>query len=120
MNKKYELVVVVDAAASQAKKKSLTEKINKLVEMSGGKVESVEDFGTKELAYPIKKITSGTYTIYTLDQPATAAKLINEKLALEDDVLRHLLTVKEEFLHIKSTMGKKEIGPVMEKTTDSI
>lgn len=95
MKRNYELVVVLDGKATAAKKKTSIEKIEKFIKTLDGKVVDVLDWGVKDLAYPIKKIMSGAYTIFQVELPAAAARVVNEKLRLENDILRYLLMTKE-------------------------
>jgi small subunit ribosomal protein S6 len=92
----YELVVVLDGKATSAKKKSVIAKMEKLIKILGGKLKETEDWGVKELAYNIKKSTSGLFLIFTLELDAKAVKSVPAKLKLEKDILRYLLIRKEE------------------------
>lgn len=96
--KQYELVTVFDGKVTAAKKKAAVEKIEKLVTVLEGKVVETLDWGVKELAYPINKLTSGSYFIFQLELPAPAAKAINEKLRLESEIIRYLLVTKDKEL----------------------
>lgn len=95
MKRNYELVIVLDGKATAAKKKASLEKVEKFIKTLDGKIIDMLDWGVKDLAYPIKKVMSGAYTIFQVELPALAAKTVNEKLRLEDDILRYLLMTKE-------------------------
>lgn len=95
MKRNYELVVVLDGKVTAAKRKTSIEKIEKFVKTLDGKITDMLDWGIKDLAYPISKLYSGSYTIFQLELPAASAKVINEKLRLENDILRYLLMTKE-------------------------
>lgn len=58
---KYELTVVLPEKTTPAKKKSVKEKITKLINNLKGKVLETDDWGEKELAYPIKKSVTGVF-----------------------------------------------------------
>ena len=88
---KYELTVVLDGKATAAKKKRVVEKIKKLISTFKGKVGKVEDWGEKELAFKIKKSTTGIFLHIPLELNPEAAKAINGKLRLEEEILRYLL-----------------------------
>lgn len=87
---KYELTVVVDGK-SAAKKKTVTDKVEKLVSVLKGKVGKVEDWGVKDLAYKIKKSQSGIFVHFPLELEGSAAKSLGDKLRIEDDIIRYLL-----------------------------
>ena len=91
----YELVVVLDGKVTSAKKKAFTEKIEKLVASTKGKVANVKDWGVKELAYQIKKSTSGAYLIFELELNSQSVKEVSEKMRVSDEIIRYLLVSKD-------------------------
>ena len=94
--KNYELTIVVDGNATSAKKKASVEKVEKLVKTLEGKVLETLDWGTRELAYPMRKLTSGAYFVMQLELPAKSAGQVNERLRLEEDILRYLLVTPDK------------------------
>jgi len=87
----YELTVVLPGSASSAKKKSVSSKIEKLVEESNGKIKKVSDWGKIELAYKIQKEETGLFLHYNLELEAKGAKNLKDKLRIESDIIRYLL-----------------------------
>lgn len=93
---KYELTLVVDGQVTPAKKKAILKKIEELVTFFKGKIIKFDDWGKKDLAYKIQKLSTGTFLFHELElKPADVSK-ISLKLEQEDDVLRFLLVRKEE------------------------
>lgn len=90
----YELVLVLDTKITGAKQKTLIDKVKKVVENGKGKVNSVDEWGKKELAYPIKKQTEAIYFLLQLELPPEALKKLEDSLRIEENVLRHLLVSK--------------------------
>lgn len=88
---KYELTIVLDGKATSAKKKAVLETLEKTVGLLSGKMGTVEDWGVKELSYPIKKLTAGLFVFIPLDLPEEAAKKLTEKIKTENDIIRYLL-----------------------------
>ncbi len=89
--KNYELTIVLDGKASSAKKKAVQEKATAMVAAFRGKVGKTEDWGERELAYKIGKSESGHYIFMGLEMEAAGAKNLNDKLRLEEDLIRYLL-----------------------------
>ena len=96
MLKNYELTIVLSGKATAAKKKDAIEKVNTIVKASKGKVVDTEDWGQKDLAYEIEKNDSGVYLHFVVEVPSTSVKNIDDKVKLDDDIIRHLLVVKEK------------------------
>ncbi len=92
----YELVIVLDGKATAAKKKTVGEKLEKLVKSVKGTLGKPKDWGVKDLAYVINKSVTGAYLIYPLELDGVAAKEVANKLRLEDDLIRYLLIRKDK------------------------
>jgi small subunit ribosomal protein S6 len=107
---KYELVVVLSTEGKDLKKK-----LDGLVTENGFKATSEEELGSKELAYPIKKQTSGVYHKLILEGEGSGVKKLEFALNLEEGVLRYLtiaLTpklekVREEMVKVRSEIQAK-------------
>lgn len=91
---KYELTVVLDGKASAAKKKAVTESIEKIVELGKGKPNKVNEWGVRDLAYKIGKSTSGVYLHFPLELETEVAKNLLAKIRANEDIIRHLLVKK--------------------------
>lgn len=92
---KYELTILIEGKATPAKKKSVLEKIDKLLKVLEGKVTTKEDWGKKELAYRIKKNDTGNYLFFELELNPLHARSLHEKLNNDEAVLRYLLIRKD-------------------------
>ena len=90
------MTIVLDGKATSAKKKAVSEKVTKLIELNKGKIEKEEDWGVKELAYEIKKSTSGNFLYFVLELDPNSVKAISTKLEQEGEVIRFLLVRNEE------------------------
>jgi small subunit ribosomal protein S6 len=90
----YELTLVLPAK-NKAKEKTFTEKVEKLVKVSDGKVVNKETWGEIELSYPINKETAGFFLHFILELEGKVVKTIDEKLRVDEDLLRYLLIRKD-------------------------
>lgn len=87
----YDLTIVLDGKTTAAKKKAFVEKIEKLVDSFEGKTQKVKDLGQKDLAYAIGKINSGLFLQFPLELNGENAKKLNDKLRVEETIIRYLL-----------------------------
>ena len=69
-----------------------TSKVDKIIADNGGKVTSVDNWGKRKLAYPIKKNESAVYVFYTTELPAESVRKIESTLNITDEVIRFLIT----------------------------
>ena len=89
--RKYELVIVLDGGITPAKKKSFTQKIEKLVKTFKGSIGKVNDWGKVELAYKIDKKETGNFLVFPLELGPEEEKQIDAKLRLDDEIVRYLI-----------------------------
>ena len=82
----YELVVILKEEG-----KEVLDKVKKAVTGTGGKVVKVDEWGKKDLAYPIKKQKEGVYFLLNLSISADKVGEFNKFLTTNEQVLRHLL-----------------------------
>ncbi|MDO8551205.1 MAG: 30S ribosomal protein S6 [bacterium] len=106
--RKYELVLVLVPDKEDAEK--LVIKIKKELEGLGGKIETEEEWGKKTLTYRIKRLTEGFFYFYrVLIEPQVVAAF-EQKVRLEEKVLRYLL-VREEEVKARGAKKTKEEDP---------
>jgi small subunit ribosomal protein S6 len=91
----YELVVIIhpdldDEAINQA-----VDRIKDWVAKAGGKVEKVDNWGKKRLAYAIQKQNEGIYFLLTIVMPPEAITEFERNLIILEPVMRHLIVAKK-------------------------
>jgi len=78
-----------------------------LVENAGGKVHRQEDWGRRQLAYPIQKLHKAHYVLMNIECNQTALDELLEAFKFNDAVLRHLV-IRREKAHTDSSPLVKE------------
>ena len=61
--KAYELLFFVDPSSSEEVRAGVMKRIDVAIAAEGGKVDNVEDWGKRKLAFEIDKLTEGDYTL---------------------------------------------------------
>lgn len=92
---KYELTLVLDGKAGAAKKKKVTETLEKVLKVFKGAIKESKDWGVKELAYKINKCETGLYLFFELELDPSSVKALNDKIRTDADLLRYLLIRKD-------------------------
>jgi small subunit ribosomal protein S6 len=69
----------------------MIEKYQSMVAETGGKVSRVEDWGRRQLAYPIKKVHKAHYVLMNMTTSKEVIAQIKELLKYNDSVLRELI-----------------------------
>lgn len=87
----YELTVVLPEKTTKAKQKRVVETIEKMVKTAKGEVKDTKDWGEVELATEIDGNSSGVFLFFGLELEQESVKTLNQKVKLEEDIIRHLL-----------------------------
>ncbi len=93
--KKYEIMYILKADLEETARKDEIAKLQKVIETEHGKVTDTKEWGVKDFAYPIKEQSKGFYVVLKVN----AEHALNEfdRVAkLDNNVLRHLITVDED------------------------
>lgn len=86
---KYDLTVITQ-------KSDIGEKIGKVISALGGKAGRMVEMGKKQLAYPITKMSESQFFSWVVELPEDAVIQLQKKLAVDKDVVRHLLVKAEK------------------------
>jgi small subunit ribosomal protein S6 len=98
---KYELTLVLDGKAGTAKRKKVTESLEKILKIFKGSIKESKELGVKVLAYKIGKSETGLYLFFELELDGKGVKALNDKLRIDPDIIRFLM-IKSEARKAKS------------------
>jgi ribosomal protein S6 len=93
---KYELTLVLDGKSGAAKKKKVTESLEKVLKIFKGAIKNSKEWGIKELAYKIGKSETGLFLFFDLEMDPKGAKSLNDKLRTDADIIRYLVINKDK------------------------
>ncbi|MCH8176219.1 MAG: 30S ribosomal protein S6 [Proteobacteria bacterium] len=108
----YEVVFLVHPDQSE-QVPGMIERYTQLMKDSGGKVHRMEDWGRRQLAYPINKIHKAHYVLMNIECGGEALEELSTLFRYNDAVLRNLVIktkepVTEESLILKGEREGKE------------
>jgi len=108
----YEVVFLVHPDQSE-QVPGMIERYTQLMSESGGKVHRLEDWGRRQLAYPINKIHKAHYVMMNIECNGEALEELSTLFKYNDAVLRNLVIktkapVTEESLILKGEREGKE------------
>ena len=87
----YELVLIVSPEVADEEMPDFITKLNELINKIGGSVDEVNQWGRKQLSYPIKRSTEGNYVLTKLKLKPALTKELEANFRLSGKILRHLL-----------------------------
>lgn len=111
---KYELVYVIDTTLDDDARKAVIDRFNGMIDTLGGKVEKVEEWGKRRLAYPINYKTEGYYLLVNFAAESDVPKEMERNLQISESVLRYLIVkVEEKRSNVKPRPVR--VAPVVEE-----
>lgn len=91
----YEIVFLVHPDQSE-QVPAMVEKYRGVVENDGGQVHRHEDWGRRQLAYPITKIHKAHYVLMNVECSQEAREELEDLFRFNDAVLRHLVIARHK------------------------
>lgn len=93
--RKYETIFILHPSLDEEAVKANIEKFKGVIENGGGSIDNVDFWGKRKLAYEIKKVNEGFYTLVNFSAGPELPKELDRIFRITDGVIRHLI-VKEE------------------------
>lgn len=90
----YELMVIIHPDLDEEATNQALEKIKDWIVKSGGKIEKIDNWGKRRLAYEIQKQNEGVYFLHYVSMPASAIAELEKNLRILEPVMRFMIVVK--------------------------
>ena len=114
----YEIVFIVHPDQSE-QVPAMIERYRGMVEAQQGKIHRVEDWGRRQLAYPIAKIAKAHYVLMNIECGPAALDELEHAFRFNDAVLRHLVVAMKKAETQASPMWKQIQKEESRKTPSS-
>jgi small subunit ribosomal protein S6 len=101
----YEICFLVHPDQSE-QVPAMLERYRSLVEGANGKIHRVEDWGRRQLAYPIDKLHKAHYVLMNIECDGATLAELEGIFRFNDAVLRHLTVRRQEAIVEESVMLK--------------
>ncbi len=103
----YEIVFLVHPDQSE-QVPAMIERYKGIIAADGGRVHRLEDWGRRQLAYPISKVHKAHYVLMNIECDQKAINELTGAFRFSDAVLRHLVVSMDEAVTEPSPMAKGE------------
>ncbi|MFA9439589.1 30S ribosomal protein S6 [Uliginosibacterium sp. sgz301328] len=103
----YEIVFIVHPDQSE-QVPAMIERYKTLVTSNGGQIHRLEDWGRRQLAYPIQKIHKAHYVLMNIEVGSETLAELEHAFKFNDAVLRHLTIQMKKAVTAPSPMMKEE------------
>lgn len=88
----YEVVFISTPVLSNEQYKNVVDKYANFITNAGGSIVSKEDWGLRQLAYPIEKKTTGFYTLIEFSAPPQSINRLEVEFKRDENIMRFLTT----------------------------
>jgi small subunit ribosomal protein S6 len=103
----YEVVFIVHPDQSE-QVPAMVERYRGAVTSRGGRVHRLEDWGRRQLAYPIQKVHKAHYVLMNIECDKATLDELEHSFKFNDAVLRHLIVKMKGPVVAPSPMMKEE------------
>ncbi|MCB1894754.1 MAG: 30S ribosomal protein S6 [Rhodocyclaceae bacterium] len=103
----YEIVFIVHPDQSE-QVPAMIDRYRSLVTGRQGQIHRLEDWGRRQLAYPIQKVHKAHYVLMNIECDGETLEELEHAFKFNDAVLRHLTVKKKKAVTSPSPMMKEE------------
>ncbi len=103
----YEVVVLIHPDQSD-QTKVMMDRYTATIKEAGGSVHRFEDWGRRQLAYPIKKLHKAHYVLLNIECDQDTLKELNNSFRYNDAILRSMFLQLDEAVTDASFIAKEE------------
>ncbi len=103
----YEIVFMVHPDQSE-QVPAMIERYKTLIETANGKIHRLEDWGRRQLAYPIENLVKAHYVLMNVECGQTELNELMDGFRFNDAVLRHLILARDEAVTEQSLIMKSK------------
>ena len=101
----YEIIFMVHPDQS-AQVPAMVERYRALIETAAGAVHRLEDWGRRQLAYPINKIHKAHYILMNVECGQTTLDELEELFRYNDAIIRNIIIRREHAITEESLLAK--------------
>ena len=102
----YEVVFLVHPDQSE-QVSAMVERYRSMIEAEGGHIHRLEDWGRRQLAYPIAKVHKAHYVLMNIECTQNALDELSAAFRFNDAVLRNLVIARDEAVTEPSQLAKQ-------------
>ena len=105
----YEIIFLVNASNSD-QVQDMLERYQSLIKENEGQVHRLEDWGVRQLAYPIKKSDKAHYILMNIECSQKTLTEIKESFQFNDSIIRNMILRRDEAI--------TTLSPIMQESAD--
>ena len=104
----YEVLFIADPNLGEPEVDALTAQVQGFLEKEGGKIQKVEKWGKKRLAYSVHRHRDGSYVLLVAEGPPQMVKEVERRIRVTDGILKFItVRVDEELKKAERRKAKR-------------
>jgi small subunit ribosomal protein S6 len=116
----YEVVFLVHPDQSE-QVPAMIERYKTLIEAESGKIHRLEDWGRRQLAYPIQNLAKAHYVLMNIECSQNVLNELQAGFRFNDAVLRHLIVSRDApVVDMSPIMKQKDEKPERRRRDDDV
>lgn len=92
---KYEVLYILEGAASDDDKVALIDRFSTLITTLKGNIIAIDKWGMKKFSYPIDYKNEGYYVLMTFEAPSDVPAELERQMKNTDNVVRYMVVNKD-------------------------
>lgn len=94
--RKYEVMYIVKPTLDEEARTAVIAKLHAILTDNGAKIDEVNEWGLRELAYEIEDFKKGYYVVTQFTSGDEAVNEFNRLTRINNDVIRHMIVRQDE------------------------
>lgn len=104
---RYETLFILHPDLPEAQVRETIDRVRRLIEGMDGQIAELQDWGMRDLAYPIRKQPRGTYVLAQYTARPDVLKELERTMKLADEILRFISVRMPEVRKAKRTAVRR-------------
>jgi len=110
----YEIVILVHPDQSE-QVPGMVDRYRNMIESNGGSIHRLEDWGRRQLAYPINKVHKAHYVLMNIECDQNVRDDLESAFRFNDAVIRNLIMKRDEAITDMSVLAKEKVEEAEKK-----
>jgi small subunit ribosomal protein S6 len=107
----YEILFIADPNLGEPEVDALAAQVQGFVEKDGGRLQRMEKWGKKRLAYDVRRHREGYYVLLVVEGGGAMVKEVERRIKVTDGIIRYLtVRVDEELRKAERRKAKRALG----------
>ena len=107
----YEILFIADPNLGEPEVDTLAAQVQGFVEKDGGRLQKMEKWGKKRLAYDVRRHREGYYVLLVVEGTGAMVKEVERRIKVTDGIIRYLsVRVDEELRKAEWRKAKRALG----------